>query len=166
MSDNADAALRNSRAHCLHHIMRRPGRGGLTAKGAEQLRQYFSKKVPDTEKLSLREMDESAVMIVLQMAAEEVDTEGLSYGELRRVAEKELVANRAEDMKGGDGENENLEEHVVTEMFMEAKESPNLQAEQILRDENLVGGSVALGSVSKLCIRSKKQGDACQTHEL
>lgn len=37
--------------------MQESGRRGLTAKGAEQLRQYFSKKVSDDQKLSLSEMD-------------------------------------------------------------------------------------------------------------
>ena len=52
-------------ARLLHQIMRRPGRGGLSAKGAAQLRRYFSKRATEAGKLSLGDMDESAGMVML-----------------------------------------------------------------------------------------------------
>lgn len=118
---DADAAIRNSRAVRLHQIIRRPGRGGLTAKGADQLQQFFSKKVPEREKPSLREMDDSASMMLLQMAAEEVDAGGLSYGELRQVTEEKMMASGAENGQGGERDGK-AEEYMVTEEVMKVEE--------------------------------------------
>ena len=155
--DWADAALRNSRARLLHQIMRRPGRGGLTAQGAEQLRQYFSKKATEAGKLTLGEMDESARMVMLQMAAEEIDSEGLSYGELRDVAEKRM-AKRAEGERGGDDGKERVEKDVGTGFVAEA--------EGRLGEEEAVGSGVALANEFDLCIRSKEEGGATLDHDL
>ena len=127
--------------------MRRPGGGGLTAQGANQLRRYLSKKVPDTEKLSIREMDESAKMIMLQMAAEEVDVEGPSYGELKQVTEKMMV-NGANERKGGDEKDKKVEETVQTEDVID-------EAERELGDEDWKEGGVSPANVITLCIRSK-----------
>ena len=146
--------------------MRRPGRGGLTAKGAEQLRQYFSKKASEAGKLSLGEMDESARMVMLQMAAEEVDSTGLSYGELRDVTEKKLMAKRAEDEQGGGDEEEKVGKDVGTGLITEGKQSPEPLDEGGLGDEGWVGGGVALANDFKLCIRSKKEGGAILDHDL
>lgn len=125
---------------------------GPDAKGAEQLRQYFSKKTPEASNLSLAEMDESARMVMLQMAAEEVDSREFSYGELKDVMEKRLMAKRAEDEQGrGDGE-EKVEKDVGTGLIREAKESSEAL------EEGRVGSRVALANDFKLCIRSKKGG--------
>ena len=86
-----DAKMRNSRTPRVHQITRQPGRGGLSSPGAEQLRQYFLKKVPKYEKLSIGAMDPTASMTVLHMAAEEVETAQMTYGELRHVAEETIM---------------------------------------------------------------------------
>ncbi|CAD6586984.1 MAG: hypothetical protein ASARMPREDX12_002564 [Alectoria sarmentosa] len=116
----ADAAIRNSRAARFHQILSRPGRGGLTAKGAQQLQQFFSKKVPEAEKLSLIEMDDSAAMILMQMASEEVDAGELSCRELRQVTEEKMTANGANDEEGATEDGK--AEEVKTEELMEAEE--------------------------------------------
>ena len=164
--DWADAALRNSRARLLHQIMRRPGRGGLTAKGAAQLRQYFSKKAPEAGKLSLGEMDESARMVMLQMAAEEVDSRDLSYGELKDVTEKRLMTKRAVHGQGGDGGDEKATGDVGMRMFLGAEEDQGLQEVQKQGGERWVGDGVALANEFELCIRSKKEGGAALDHDL
>ena len=143
VDDDADAALRNSRARRLHQIIRRPGRGGLTAKGAEQLRMYFSKQATEASRLTLGEMDESARMIMLQMAAEEVDAEGLSYGDLRQVTE-ELMMNRAEDGQGDGGE-EKVTEDVGTRASLGAEEGQGLQEEHGQGGGSWAGEGVARG---------------------
>ena len=137
----------------------------MTAKGAEQLRQYFSKKATEAGKLSLGEMDESARMVMLQMAAEEVDSTGLSYGELRDVTEKKLMAKRA-DEQGGDGKEGKVGKDVGTGLITEAKESAEPLDEGRLGDEDWVGSGVALANDFKLCIRSKKEGSATMNHDL
>ena len=143
---NAAAALRNSRARRLHQIIEKPGRGGLTPQAAQQLRKYFAKNASKSEKLSLREMDESAALIVLQMAAEEVGGGGLSYGDLRQVAE-ELSE------KDGEGGREagKAEKVVGTEVATEAKESLDVKEERDLGDD------VAKANEFKLCIRPAKK---------
>lgn len=143
---DAAAALRNSRARRLHQIIRKPGRGGLTPQAAQQLQNYFSKKASKSEKLSLREMDESAAMIMLQMAAEEVGGGGLSDGDLRQVAE-ELFE------KDGEGSREagKVEKAVGTEAATEAKESLEVKEERDLGDD------VAKANEFKLCIRPAKK---------
>ena len=143
---DAAAALRNSRARRLHQIIRKPGRGGLTPKAAQQLQNYFAKNASKSEKLSLREMDESAAMIMLQMAAEEVGGGGLSYGDMRQVAE-ELFE------KDGEGGREagKVEKVVGTEEATEAKESLEVKEERDLGDD------VAKANEFKLCIRPAKK---------
>ena len=160
--DWADAALRNSRARRLHQIIRRPGRGGLTAKGAEQLRKYFPKQATEAGRLTLGEMDESAHMIMLQMAAEEVDAEGLSYGDLRQVTE-ELMMNRAEGGQGDGGE-EKATEDVGTKISLGAEEGRGLREEQGQGGESWAGDGVAVVNEFKLCIRSKEQDGATLDH--
>lgn len=163
VDDDADAALRNSRARRLHQIIRRPGRGGLTAKGAEQLRMYFSKKATEAGRLVLGELDESARMIMLQMAAEEVDAEGLSYGDLTQVTE-ELMANRTGVGQGGDGGDEKATEDVGMRMALGAEEGQGLQEVQEQGEKSWKGDGVALINEFKLCIRSKAQGGATLDH--
>ena len=145
--------------------MRRPGRGGLSAEGAAQLRQYFSKNATEAGKLSLGDMDESARMVMLQMAAEEVDSSELSYGELRDVTEKKLMATRAEDEQGGDGEEEKVEKDVGTGLVTEAMESLEPLDEGRLEHEDWMRSGVALANDFKLCIRSKKEGGAALDHD-
>ena len=140
---DAAAALRNSRARRLHQIIRKPGRGGLTPQAAQQLQNYFSKNAPKSEKLSLREMDESAAMIMLQLAAEEAGGGGLSYGDLRKVAE-ELSEK---DGEGGREEGK-VEKDAKTEEATEAKESRELKEGRGLGDD--------VAKEFKLCIRSAK----------
>ena len=142
---DAAAALRNSCARRLHQIIRKPGRGGLTPQAAQQLQNYFFKNAPQSEKLSLREMDESAAMIMLQLAAEEVGGGGLSYGDLRKVAE-ELFEK---DGEGGREEGK-VEKNAETEEATEAKESREVKEERGLGDD------VAKANEVKLCIRSAK----------
>ena len=100
--------MRNSRAARLHQVVRRPGRGGLSALGAEQLRKYFSTETSQDEKLSIGAMDPTASMTVMQMAAEEIDAAGMTYGELRKVAEETIMAceggEREAVVNEGDGE--------------------------------------------------------------
>ena len=94
--------------------MRRPRHGDLTGKGAEQLRKFFSTKVPESEALSLREMDDSASMMLLQMAAEEVDAGGPSHENLRQMTEERIMANGAENGQGDEKEGK-AEENMLTE---------------------------------------------------
>ena len=100
-------------------------------------------------------------MIMLQMAAEEVDAEGLSYGDLRQVTE-ELMVNRAEEGQGGDSEDEKATEDVGVSLG--AEEGQGLQEEQKQGGESWAGGGVALANEFQLCIRSKEQGGATLDH--
>ena len=104
-------------------------------------------------------------MIMLQMAAEEVDAEGLSYGDLRQVTE-ELMVNRAEEGQGGDGGDEKATEDVGTGMSLGAEEGQGLEEEQKQGGESWAGGGVALANEFKLCIRSKEQGGATLDHRV
>ena len=92
----------------MHQVVRRPGRGGLSALGAEQLRKFFSTKSSQDEKLSIGAMDPTASMTVLQMAAEEIDAAEMTYGELRKIAEETIMAceggEREAAVNEGDGE--------------------------------------------------------------
>ena len=133
--------------------MESPGRGGLTAKGADQLQRYFSNNIPEAGKPSVGEMDESAAIFMLQMAAEEVDAGGSGYDVPKQMTKKSLMAKGADDRNGGE-EDEELEEGMEGGMLVEAKESPALQEEQRL------GDGVALANDFKLCIRSKKSDGA------
>ncbi len=138
-----DAALRKSGARRLHSIMQNPGRGGLTPKGAEQLRKYFSRTVPENQKLSLREIDESAAIVLLQIAAEEVESGRLSREEMRQVSEKRLVANRTEDStRKGDEGGGKVEEDVEMEGSMEATNSLGSWEEELGDDDEEQGGVV------------------------
>lgn len=144
---NADAALRNSRAARLHHILGRPGRGGLSAKGAEQLQQFFSKKVSESKKPSLREMDASAAMIMLQMAAEDVDAGKLTREELRQLSEDSLMASGAEyGGGGGDEEDGKAKEDWGMGETMEAKGDVGSEEGEELGDEDWEQGGVALAN--------------------
>ena len=102
---------------------------------------------------------------MLQMAAEEVDSEGFTYGELRDVTEK-LMANRTEVEQGGDDEEEKVTEDVGTRVSLGAEESQGLQEEQKQGGESWAGDGVALANEFKLCIRSKEQGGATLDHDL
>ena len=136
--------MRNSRAARLHQIQRRPGRGGLSAVGAEQLRQYFSKKVSKDEKLSIGAMDPTASMTVLQMAGEEVASAAMTYGELRQVAEETIMAcgggKREAAVKVRDGV---VEEIMQSEKAMKAEGDMELE-EDGMGEEDWEQGGVAL----------------------
>ena len=121
----AKAVLRNSRARRVHQISQRPGHGGMTGKGVEELRRIFSKKIPEGEKPSLREMDETAITVVLQLAAEELDCTGLTYDELMEVSEKLMMADRAENARAEEGEKDlKVEEDTRMAEVEKVKESP------------------------------------------
>ena len=124
--NEAKAALRNSRARRVHQTIQRPGRGGLSAKGAEQLQQFFSKKTPESERTTLREMDETAVTVMLELAAEEVDCTGLSYEALMEVTEKLMLADRVEN---GRAEESKKDLKVEENLRMEEAEK-DLKAEE------------------------------------
>ncbi|KAL9134871.1 MAG: hypothetical protein Q9175_003941 [Cornicularia normoerica] len=145
---NADAAMRNSRADHLHQIMKRPGRGGLSAPGAEQLQRFFSKRVPKSEKLSIGEMDPTASIMVLQMAAEEVDAADAAdsiHEQLRQVIEKTVVANGEGDRRvEGNEENGKAEEDMETEKVVEAEVDVESEEEEGLGDEDWEQGGVVL----------------------
>ena len=65
-------------------------------------------------------MDDSAAMILMQMASEEVDAGELSYRELGQVTEEKMMANGAKDEEGAT-EDGKAEEKVKTEELMEAE---------------------------------------------
>ena len=88
-------------------------------------------------------MDESAAMIMLQMAAEEVNGVGLSYGDLRKVAEELFEKDGEEGREDG-----KVEKDVETEEASEAKHSLEVNEERELED------AVAKATEFKLCIRS------------
>lgn len=137
--------MRNSRADHLHQIMKRPGRGGLSAPGADQLQRFFSKRVPKSEKLSIGEMDPTASIMVLQMAAEEVDAADSIHEQLRQVIEKTVVANGEEDREvEGTEENGKAEEDMETEKVVEAEGDVGSEEEEGLGDEDWEQGGVVL----------------------
>ena len=118
----AEAEQRNSRARRLHQLTQRPGHGGLTGKGDEQSRRFFSKKIPEKEKPSLGEMDETTVGVMLQLTAEEVDDTGPSYGALREATEKTMMADRVEINGAEEEEGEKdgkVEEDRMTKVGLE-----------------------------------------------
>lgn len=143
---NAVAVLHNSRARRFHHILARPGRGGLTATGAAQLQKFFSKKVPDSEKPSLNEMDNSARMIMLQMTAEEVGAENLTYEELKQVTEKNLMASGAKHGNARDGEDGKAAEDMGTEAVLEAEDVMGPEYGEDVGDEDGKQGGVCLAN--------------------
>lgn len=159
MSATEIGAIRNSRARRFEKVAESPGRGGLTDRGVDQLQRFFSNRIPEAEKPSVREMDESAAMFMLKMAAEEVDARGSRYDVPRQMTKKSLMAKGADDRKG-EGEDKHVEEAVGTEVYIEAKDNLALQEEQRLGDEDWLGGGVPLANDLTLCIRSKKQGNA------
>ena len=141
----ADSKMRNSRASRFHQILRRPGRGGLSAPGAEQLRQFFSKKASKDKKLSIDAMDPTASMTVLHMAAEEVETAQMTYGELRQVAEETIIAcGRGESeaaVKVRNGEVEEVtqrEEAMKAEGDVESEEDGMTEYEGMVEDRGMV----------------------------
>ena len=76
--------------------------------------------------------------VLLQMAAEETDAEGLSYGELERFAEETLMADGSKDGKEkGDEEDGKGEEDMRIEDVMVVEEEE-------VGEENEEQGGVAL----------------------
>ncbi|KAM0801518.1 hypothetical protein BDR22DRAFT_177316 [Usnea florida] len=150
-----DAKMRNSRASRVHQITRQPGRGGLSAPGAEQLRQYFSKKVPKYEKLSIGAMDPTASMTVLHMAAEEVETAQLTYGELRQVAGETMMVcggwvNEAA-VKVGNGEVEEVTQGGKAMKFkgdVGSEEDGMVEEDGMLEDDGMVEEDWEQGGVA------------------
>lgn len=131
----------------MHEIVGRPGRGGLTAKGAQRLKLFFSKKVPEAEKPMLHEIDESASMIALLMASEEIDVEGLSNEELRQVIEGKFMANGAgRGRVNGDRTGRKAEEDIKMEEIVEAEEGMGSEEEEEVGDEDWEQGGVALAT--------------------
>ena len=125
-------------------MVRRPGRGGLSALGAEQLRKYFSTETSQDEKLSIGAMDPTASMTVMQMAAEEIDAAGMTYGELRKAAEETIVAcegrEREAAFKGG---NREIEEVAQGGQDMETEGDVEVVDEE-MGEEDWEEGGVAL----------------------
>lgn len=139
--------MHNSRSASFDRILRRPGRGGLTAKGAEQLQKLFANKVPKTDKPKMGEMDSSAVMVLLQLAADEVEAGELTYESLRQVAEENLIGNGAEAREGAE-EDAKAEEDRGMEEAMEVEESKwSLEEEEDkVEDEDWEQGGVVLAN--------------------
>ena len=77
--------------------MQKPGHGGLTAKGGEQLQRFFFEKIREAEKQS-----PGVTVAMLQIAAEEVESGFLSREEMRRLTEKTVMAKGVGDSEGGD----------------------------------------------------------------
>ena len=102
-------------------------------------------------------MDESAVMVMLQMAAEEVDAGELNYRELRDLTEKKLMVNHTEVEQGGDEKGETVEKDAETGLITEDKEGPESLDKEKLREEDWVGSGLALANDFKLCIRPKQR---------
>lgn len=123
-------------------MLSEPGRRGLSAKSADQLRKYFSEKVPDSEKPLVREMDPAASMTLLQMAAEEADARDGSRGKRGHAAGENTGAN---------GEGEGGERWVPGEEMMEAErkrevEEGGMDAEEEAEREDEEQGGVALAN--------------------
>ena len=137
--------LRKSRARRVHQITARPGRGGLTGKGAEQLRRFFSNKTPEGEKPALREMDETALTVMLQLAAEDVDCTGLDHEAMMDVTEKLMIANRPEIRRADDGAKEGEVEGdlKMEEELLEIKDSLGSMRERKSSDTSM-GEAVGL----------------------
>lgn len=131
----------------MHQILSRPGRGGLTAKGAKQLKLCFLEKVPEAEKPRLREMDESASMTVLSMASEEIDAEGPSCEELRQVNEGKFMENGAGHWKvKGDKKDRIAEEDLNMEEVVEPEKGIGSEEEEEVGDEDWEQAGVALAT--------------------
>ena len=120
--------------------MRNPGRSGFSAKAAEQLTLYFSKKVPESEKPVLNEMDPTASMMVLQMVSEVTDRYGsLRHGKSGPAIEDSMMASGQGSGAGQEGEGSLRAgaEGVVEEDAMEA-----LGKEELGEEDSERGGVV------------------------
>lgn len=93
----------------------------MTAKGAAQLQQFFSKKVPQSKKPTLREMDESALTVLMQMAAEEMGVKDLEYEELKKLTEGIMMADRPGGKEKAEEEERKAEGGVETEGLMQVE---------------------------------------------
>ena len=92
-------------------------------------------------------MDASAAMIMLQMAAEDVDAGKLTHEELRQLSEDSLMASRAEyGGGGGDEEDGKAKGNRGTEETMEAKRDVGSEEREELGDEDWEQGGVALAN--------------------
>ena len=155
--------MRNSRAARLHQVVRRPGRGGLSALGAEQLRKYFSTQSSQDEKLSIGAMDPTASMIVLQMAAEEIDTAEMTYGELRKVAEETIMAceggEREAAVYEGDGEVEEVEQGEQAIMACERREREAAVKEGDVEIEEFAHGERAMEAEGDVELEDEEMGE-------
>ena len=101
--------------------------------------------MPKSEKLSIGEMDPTASIMVLQMAAEEVDAADSIHEQLRQVIEKTVVANGEEDREvEGTEENGKAEEDMETEKVVEAEGDVGSEEEEGLGDEDWEQGGVVL----------------------
>ena len=128
-----DTTARNLRARRLHQMLREPGRRGLSAKGADQLRNYFSNKVPKSEQRSLDEMDPVASMTLLLLAAEEVDARDESHGMRKQATGETTMANEEGDggeaWRAGEETMQARQTGEVEEEVMEAEEDAELGGE-------------------------------------
>ena len=124
-------------------MLSEPGRRRLSAKSANQLRKYFSEKIPDSEKPLLREMDPAASTTLLQMAAEEVDARDGSRGKRGHAAGVNTGANGEGEWWEG-GERWVLgEEMMLVERKGEVGEG-GMDAEEEAEREDEEQGGVAL----------------------
>lgn len=92
-------------------------------------------------------MDASAAMIMLQMAAEDVDAGKLTREELRQLSEDSLMASGAEyGGGGGDEEDGKAKEDWGMGETMEAKGDVGSEEGEELGDEDWEQGGVALAN--------------------
>ncbi|KAL9067581.1 MAG: hypothetical protein Q9161_006770 [Pseudevernia consocians] len=138
-----DAAIRNSRSRRFHRTLSKPGRGGLTAKGAAQLQRFFSKKAPESEKPSLRELDSTAILTLSQILFEEVDVQDGLREKLAQATRENMMTNAVgeEGGQGREGEEEMLaeQERGMGKVEMEVEE-------KVLGEEDEEQGGVVLAN--------------------
>lgn len=138
-----DAAIRNSRSRRFHRILSRPGRGGLTPKGAAQLQRFFSKKVPESEKPSLRELDPTAFQTLSQTLSEEVNVQDELHGRLAQVTRENMMAS---GVREGGGQGREGEEKMLAEQERDVGEAEMEVEDKQLEEEDEEQGGVVLAN--------------------
>ncbi len=134
--------------------MSRPGRGGLSAKGAAQLQQFFSKKVPDSEKPSLRDLDPTASITLSHLLREEVGVQDGLYEELARATGLNMMVSG--EGEGGDEKMLTEQEGEVGEAEMEVGEVEMEVEEGELGEVDYEQGGVALANDLRPCIEGAR----------
>ena len=123
--------------------MSKPGRGGLTAKGAAQLQRFFSKKAPESEKPSLRELDSTAILTLSQILFEEVDVQDGLREKLAQVTRENMMTSGVGE---GGGRGREGEEKMLAEQERDVRKAEMEVEESVLGEEDEEQGGVVLAN--------------------